>query len=133
MSINKVILLGRLTQDPAIRTFENGGKVAQFSLATNKRAYTTRDGREIPEQTEFHSIVINRKGLADVAEKYLKKGNQLYLEGELRTREYTDNNGNKRWFTEVYVAEMELLTPKQGGGSIPAPAPVDDPNDPANW
>lgn len=127
MSVNKVILLGNVCQDPAIKTFDKGGKVAQFSLATNKRGYTTKDGREVQEKTEFHNIVINMSGLAEVAEKYLHKGDKVYLEGELRTRQYDDKNGTKHYITEVYVSSMELLTPKrdsQQDNCAPAPAPT---------
>lgn len=131
MSVNKVMLLGNICQDPAIKTFENGGKIAQFSLATNKRGYKTKDGRDIPERTEFHNIVINASGLAEVAEKYLHKGDKIYLEGELRTRQY-ESNGVKHYITEIYVATMEMLTPKASGQSVPpppAPAPAPEQND----
>ena len=122
MSVNKVTLLGNVCHEPKIKAFDNGGKVAQFSLATNKRAFKTKDGREIPEQTEFHNIVINKKGLAEVAEKYVKKGDKLYIEGELRTRKYADANGAERYITEVYVNEMEMLSSKNGGGQAGAAA-----------
>lgn len=112
MSINKVMLLGNVTQEPKVRTFDDGGKVVNISLATNKRGYTSRDGREIPEQTEFHNVVINRKGLAEVAEKYIHKGDKVYFGGELRTRKY-EANGVTHYSTEVYVDELELLGKKQ--------------------
>lgn len=118
MSVNKVILMGNVCADPRIKRLENNGAVGQFSLATNKRAYKTRDGRDIPEQTEFHNIVVNRSGLVDVTEKYVKKGDKLYIEGELRTRKF-DVNGITHYTTEIYVENMEMLTPK----SISAPAP----------
>lgn len=133
MSVNKVILLGNLCQDPKIKTFDNGGKVAQFSLATNKRGFRTKDGRDIPESTEYHNIVINQKGLAEVAEKYLHKGDKLYLEGELRTRQYEDNAGAKHHITEIYVSTILMLSPKPGGSqqgntqqSFAAPIPEPD-------
>ena len=135
MSVNKVTLLGNICHDPQIKSFDNGGKVAQFSLATNKRAFKTKDGREVPERTEFHNVVINQKGLAEVAEKYLHKGDKLYLEGELRTRQYEDNAGAKHYITEIYVATMEMLTPKAGAGQqgatqqAPAAAPTPEPED----
>lgn len=125
MSVNKAILMGNVCADPRIKNFDDGGKVAQFSLATNKRAYKTKDGRDIPEQTEFHNIVINRKGLAEVAEKFVRKGNKVYIEGELRTRQY-DDSGATRFVTEVYATEMELLTPKEKQGQAPPPPPQQD-------
>lgn len=135
MSVNKVILLGNVCQDPVVRTFDKGGKVAQFSLATNKRAYKTKEGKDIPERSEFHNVVINMAGLAEVAEKYVQKGDKLYIEGELRTRTYDSKSGEKHYITEVYVSAMELLTPKRSStepteprdtNSVPAPAPEDD-------
>lgn len=127
MSINKVTLLGNVCQDPKINTFDNGGKVAQFSLATNKRAFKTKEGKEIPERVEYHNIVINVTGLADVAEKYIKKGDKLYLEGELRTRSYDDSNGVKRYVTEIYVSVMEMLTPKKDGNNGSQQQPIAPP------
>lgn len=131
MSVNKVILMGYTGKDPDVKTFDNGGVVAQFSLATTKRGLTTKDGREIPERTEWHNIVLSN-GLAKIAGQYVKKGDKLYIEGELRTRSYEDNNGVKRYITEVYGFNMEMLSPKkdgqttqQGGAPIPPP-PIPD-------
>ena len=112
MSVNKVILLGNVCEDPRIKVFNNGGKVAQFTLATNRRAYKAKDGKEIPEKAEFHNLVVNATGLVDVAEKYVKRGNKLYVEGELRNRTYEDGDGVKRFITEIVVHSFELLTPK---------------------
>lgn len=112
MSVNKVILLGNVCEDPRIKVFNNGGKVAQFTLATNRRAYKAKDGKEIPEKAEFHNLVVSVPGLVDVAEKYVKRGNKLYVEGELRNRTYEDGDGVKRFITEIVVHSLELLTPK---------------------
>lgn len=112
MSVNKVILLGNVCEDPRIKVFSNGGKVAQFTLATNRRAYKAKDGKEIPEKAEFHNLVVSVPGLVDVAEKYVKRGNKLYVEGELRNRTYEDGDGVKRFITEIVVHSFELLTPK---------------------
>lgn len=112
MSVNKVILLGNVCEDPRIKVFNNGGKVAQFTLATNRRAYKAKDGKEIPEKAEFHNLVVSVPGLVDVAEKYVKRGNKLYVEGELRNRTYEDGDGVKRFITEIVVHSFELLTPK---------------------
>lgn len=125
MSVNKTILLGNLGQDPKVTTLDSGVKVASFSLATTDRAYKTRDGKEIPEQTEWHNLVLWR-GLADIAEKFLKKGDKLYVEGKTKTRSYEDAQGIKRYITEVYVEQLELLTPKPGGGTPPPPTPPID-------
>lgn len=131
MSINKVTLLGNVGKDPEVKTFSNGGTVAQFTMATTKKGYKTKDGKEIPDRTEWHNLVL-QNGLAKVAEQYIKKGDKLYIEGELRTRSYDDNNGIKHYITEVYVSEMEMLTPKKDGHkqssapTPPPPAPDDD-------
>lgn len=112
MSVNKVILLGNVCEDPRIKVFNNGGKVVQFTLATNRRAYKAKDGKEIPEKAEFHNLVVSVPGLVGVAEKYVKKGNKLYVEGELRNRTYEDGDGVKKFITEIVVHSFELLTPK---------------------
>ena len=113
MSVNKVILMGHTGKAPDFREF-NGGCVATFSLATTKRGYTTKDGRQIPERTEWHNVVL-QNGLAKVANQYVKKGDKLYIEGELRTRSYDDAQGVKRYVTEIVATDMEMLTPKATG------------------
>lgn len=137
MSVNKVILMGHLGKDPEVTRFENGGEVAQFTLATTKKGFKTKDGREIPERTEWHNVVLSN-GLAKIAEQYVKKGDKLYIEGELRTRSYEDNNGVKRYITEVYATNMEMLTPKKEGqttsqqgntAAAPPPVPSNDKDD----
>lgn len=126
MSVNKVILMGHTGKDPEVKTFENGGIVAQFTLATTKRGFKTKDGKEIPERTEWHNIVLSN-GLAKIAGQYVKKGDKLYIEGELRTRSYNDKNGVKHYITEIYGYEMEMLTPKKDGNNgaqqVSAPTP----------
>lgn len=113
MSVNKVILIGNLCHDPSIKYFDNGGSVAQFSIATNERAYTLKNGTEVPQKTEFHNVVIRGK-LSEVAEKYLSKGDKIYIEGKLRTRSYDDAKGGaKRYITEIVVDNMEMLSTKQ--------------------
>lgn len=131
MSVNKVILMGNLGKDPEVKQFENGGVVAQFTLCTNKKGFKTKEGKEIPDRAEWHNIVL-QNGLAKVAEQYLKKGDKLYIEGELRTRSYEDANGVKRYITEIYASSMEMLTPKKDGqssgiqhGSAATPPPPD--------
>ena len=121
--MNKVFLKGNVGQDPRITDFENGGKVAQFTLATTERGFTTRDGKQIPDVTDWHNIVVKQTGLAGVCQQYVKKGTPLLIVGKIRTREYQDNAGQTRYVTEIIVDEMELL-----GGKIPeqAPAPAPD-------
>lgn len=123
MSVNKAIILGNVTADPRVTTFNDGGKVAQFSVATNKRAYTNKDGKEVPERAEFHNVVINRNGLVSVAEQFVKKGTKVYIEGEMRTRQY-ENNGVKQSICEIYADTLELLSAKPQGAPAPAPSDV---------
>lgn len=122
MSVNKVTLLGHTGKAPDVKYFDNGGVVATFSLATTKRGFTTKDGRQIPERTEWHNVVL-QNGLAKVAEQYVKKGDKLYIEGELRTRSYDDAQGVKRYITEIVATDMEMLTPKTTGAGTQAPPP----------
>lgn len=106
MSVNKVILVGNVGRDPEIRHLDSGVSVANFSLATTE-SYTAKNGDKV-STTEWHNIVLWR-GLADVAEKYVKKGRQLYIEGRIRTRSYDDKDGNKRYTTEIYGDVMQML------------------------
>lgn len=114
MSVNKAIILGRVGQDPKIMDGRNG-KFATFSIATTDRAYTKQDGTQIPERTEWHSVVANGK-LVQVIESFVKKGTMLYIEGSLRTRKYTDNSNVERSTTEIHIggmdSKMDILTPK---------------------
>ena len=109
MAVNKVILVGNVGKDPEVRYVESNVAVANFPLATSERGYTSRSGVQIPERTEWHNIVLWR-GLAEVAEKYVKKGSQLYIEGKLRTRSWTDSNNVVRYTTEIYADNMEILS-----------------------
>ena len=153
MSLNKVMLIGNVGQDPSVRYLDNGtqngqtSKVASFTLATTER-YRDRNGTS-QENTEWHNIVVWR-GLADTVERFVRKGSQLYIEGRLRTRSWNDQTGNKRFTTEIVADNIQLLgkrgdredAPEQGGyqaqpaagGYAPAgfqpkaaPAPVDLP------
>lgn len=113
MSVNKVILVGNVGKDPDVRYVETGVCVANFPLATSDRAYTTRSGTQVPERTEWHNIVLWR-GLAEVAEKYVRKGTQLYIEGKIRTRSWVDATTNQtRYITEIYADNMEILGRRQ--------------------
>ena len=106
MSVNKVILVGNVGRDPEIRHLDSGVSVANFSLATSE-SYTAKNGDRV-STTEWHNIVLWR-GLADVAEKYVNKGMQLYIEGRIRTRSYDDKDGNKKYITEIYGDVMQML------------------------
>lgn len=105
--VNKVILVGNVGLDPEVRTTESGVKVARVRLATTERIYN-RQTNENTELTEWHTITLWR-GLADVVDKYVRKGSQLYIEGRLRTREWTDKDNIKRYSTEIMADEMKLL------------------------
>ena len=111
MSVNKVILLGFVGKEPDVRHLDNGMTVTNFTLATTEKGYKTRDGKEIPDRTEWHSIVMWNK-LAEIAEKYVHKGDKLYIEGKIRTRSYDAPDGSKRYVTEIFADSMEMLSSK---------------------
>ena len=111
MSVNKVILIGNVGQDPRVKYFDTGSAVATFPLATTDRGYTLQNGTQIPERTEWHNIVASNL-LAEIVDKYVHKGDKLYLEGKIRTRSYSDQSGAMRYITEIYVDNMEMLSPK---------------------
>lgn len=107
-SVNKVILLGNVGKDPDVRYVDAGVAVAQFPLATSDRSYTLPNGTEVPERTEWHNIVIWRKQ-AEFVEKYVHKGDLLYVEGKIHTRSYDDKQGVKRYITEIWADQVELV------------------------
>ena len=111
MSVNKVILIGNVGRDPEVRYLDSGIAVASLPLATTDRAYTLANGTQVPERTEWHNLVLWR-GLAETAEKYVYKGDKLYVEGKIRTRSYDDQTGAKRYVTEIFVDSMEMLSPR---------------------
>lgn len=114
MSVNKVILVGNVGKDPEVRHLDSGVAVANFPLATSE-SYVAKNGDKVTT-TEWHNIVLWR-GLADVAEKYVTKGRQLYIEGRIRTRSYDDKDGNKRYITEIYGDVMQMLGSRNDGQS----------------
>lgn len=122
MSVNKIILLGHVGKDPEVRQLESGVKVATFSLATTEKGYTLQNGTQVPDKTEWHNVVL-WKGLAETAEKYVKKGDKLYIEGKVRYRSYEDQNKQKRYITEVFGDSMELLGQKPQYQAPPPPEP----------
>ncbi len=117
--INKVILIGNVGADPEIRTLETGIKVATIRMATTERMYN-RENQETREHTEWHRVTLWRN-LADVADRFVRTGSQIYIEGRLRSREWTDNQGVKRYSIEIVADDLKLLGRKPEGGS---PAPI---------
>jgi single-strand DNA-binding protein len=118
-SVNKVILVGNLGRDPEIRSMQNGSRVANLRIATSE-TWRDRESGERRERTEWHSVVIFNERLLEVAEKYLKKGQKVYLEGELQTRKWTDQaSGQERYTTEVVLqrfrGELVMLSGREGG------------------
>lgn len=133
MSVNKVILLGNVGHDPDIRE-SNGGKFATFSLATTDKGYTKRDGTQVPERTEWHSIIANGS-IVGVIESYVRKGTKLYIEGKLRTRKYTARDNTERTVTEIYLDQMELLggKPAESNPNVPFANQQRYQQNPNNW
>lgn len=139
-SLNKVQLIGALGADPEVRSFQNGGKVCNLRLATSEKWKDKATG-ETKEQTEWHSVSIFSEGLAGIAERYLRKGSKVYVEGQLKTRKWQDQSGNDRYSTEIVLngpkAALVLLSSNQGGqqqdsydqripGSVNTPIDLDD-------
>jgi single-strand DNA-binding protein len=116
MSVNKVILIGNVGKDPEVRYLDSNVAVANLTLATTERGYTMNNGTVVPDKTEWHNIVLWR-GLAELAEKYVKKGSQIYVEGKIRTRSWEDKEGNKRYTTEIYADNMQLLGKRSENGN----------------
>ena len=118
-SVNKVILIGNLGADPEIKSFQNGGKIANIRIATSEQ-WKDRMTGERKERTEWHNVVINGEGLVGVVERYLKKGSKVYIEGSLRTRKWQDRDGNDKYTTEVVIAgiggALTMLDGAPGGG-----------------
>lgn len=113
--VNKVILVGTLGRDPETKTFPNGGSLTQFSIATSE-SWTDKNTGERKEQTEWHRIVLHNR-LGEIAQQYLRKGSKVYIEGSLRTRQWTDQNGQERYTTEIRGEQMQMLdSNRQQGG-----------------
>jgi single-strand DNA-binding protein len=127
-SVNKVILVGNLGKDPEVRTFQNGGRVAHFSIATSER-WTDKASGEKKERTEWHRVSILNENLVGIAERFLKKGSKVYIEGQLETRKWTDKEGQEKYTTEVVLrpfrGELTMLdsanSNRSGGGASSAP------------
>ncbi|TCB81155.1 single-stranded DNA-binding protein [Acinetobacter sp. ANC 4173] len=117
--VNKVILVGTLGRDPETKTFPNGGSLTQFSIATSD-SWTDKSTGERKEQTEWHRIVLHNR-LGEIAQQYLRKGSKVYIEGSLRTRQWTDQNGQERYTTEIRGEQMQMLdSNRQQGEGVPS-------------
>jgi single-strand DNA-binding protein len=122
-SLNKVMLIGNLGRDPEVKSFQNGGRVANLNVATSETWKDKATG-ERKERTEWHNVTLSSDGLVGVAERYLRKGSKVYIEGQLRTRKWQDKDGNDRYTTEVVVGgfggTLTMLDGKgEGGGRVP--------------
>lgn len=106
--MNKVMLIGNVGADPEVRYVEEGVAVARFSLATTERGYTLQNGTQVPDRTDWHQVILWRK-LAEIVEKYVHKGDKLYIEGRLRYSTYDDKQGQRRYVTEIWADNMEML------------------------
>jgi single-strand DNA-binding protein len=127
--MNKVMLIGNVGQEPDVRYFEQDQAVAQVRLATTERGYTLQNGTQVPEHTDWHTLVFYRQ-LAKVVERYVHKGDKLYVEGRLRYRVYDTQKGERRYVTEIYVDNMEMLSQKPQSGTItPETAAEPQPSD----
>lgn len=111
MSLNKVMLIGNVGAEPEVHYIDNGVCTAQIRFATSTPGYTLQNGTKVPERTEWHRIQLWRR-LAEIVERYVHKGDKLYIEGQLRTRSYTDKLGVNRYVTEIWAENLELLTPR---------------------
>ena len=108
--MNKVMLIGNVGKEPEVRYVDEGLCVANISLATTERGYKLKDGTEVPERTEWHSVVLWRR-LAEIVEAYVHKGDKLFIEGQLHTRTYEERSGIRRTVTEIWAESLEMLTP----------------------
>lgn len=109
--MNKVMLIGNVGQEPEVRYVDQGVAVARLRLATTERGYTLQNGTQVPEHTDWHNVILWRR-LAEVVEKYVHKGDKLYIEGRIRYTTYDDKQGQRRYATEIWADNMEMLTPK---------------------
>lgn len=115
--MNKVMLIGNVGKEPEVKYYDADQAVAQFPLATTERGYVLQNGTRVPDRTDWHNIVMWRE-LAKIAEKYVHKGDKLYIEGRIRYRYYDDKKGQRRFVAEIYADSMEMLTPRQTQNNI---------------
>ena len=126
--MNKVMLIGNVGQDPEVRYVDPGVAVARLRLATTERGYTLQNGTQVPDHTDWHNVILWRR-LAEIVEKYVHKGDKLYIEGRIRYTSYDDKQGQRRYQTEIWADNMELLSPKPSTSSVasePAETPMPD-------
>lgn len=110
--MNKVMLIGNVGTDPEVRYVDQGMAVARFRFATTEKGYTLPNGTQVPDRTDWHNVLLWKR-LAEIVEKYVHKGDKLYLEGRLRYSTYDDKQGQRKYVTEIWVENMEMLTPKE--------------------
>lgn len=113
--MNKVMLIGNVGQEPEVRYVDQGVAVARLRVATTERGYTLQNGTQVPDHTDWHNVILWRR-LAEIVEKYVHKGDKLYIEGRIRYTTYDDKQGQRRYVTEIWADNLELL----GGGSKPS-------------
>lgn len=124
--MNKVMLIGNVGKEPDVKYYDADQAVAQFPLATTERGYVLQNGTRVPDRTDWHNIVM-WGNLAKIAEKYVHKGDKLYIEGRIRYRYYDDKKGQRRFVTEIYADNMELLTSRQAQQQQPVVAEAEQP------
>ena len=121
--MNKVMLIGNVGKEPEVRYVDQGQAVARVTLATTERGYTLQNGTQVPDRTEWHNVILWRK-LAEVVDRYVHKGDKLYIEGRIHYATYDDKQGKRQHYTEIWADNMEMLTPKAVQTLAPAaPAP----------
>lgn len=129
--MNKVMLIGNVGKEPEVRYVDQGQAVARVTLATTERGYTLQNGTQVPDRTEWHNVILWRK-LAEVVDRYVHKGDKLYIEGRIHYATYDDKQGKRQHYTEIWADNMEMLTPKAVQTQTPAaPAPSATAPDPA--
>ena len=110
--MNKVMLIGNVGTDPEVRSVDQGVAVARFRFATTEKGYTLPNGTQVPDRTDWHNVLLWRR-LAEIVEKYVHKGDKLYIEGRLRYSTYDDKQGQRKYVTEIWADNMEMLSPKE--------------------
>ncbi|MBR3068365.1 MAG: single-stranded DNA-binding protein [Prevotella sp.] len=113
--MNKVMLIGNVGKEPEVRYVDQNQPVARITLATTERGYTLQNGTKVPDRTEWHNVILWRK-LAEVVERYVHKGDKLYIEGRIHYTSYDDKQGKRQYYTEIWADNMEMLTPKNQNG-----------------
>lgn len=113
ININNVTIVGRVGQDPEFKTFDNGGSIARISVATSERGYTLQNGTQVPEKTDWHSVIIRNKS-AEFVNNYIRKGDIVGITGSIHYRKYTDKNGAERMATDIYASSIQAIS-KDGG------------------